>query len=975
MPVIVIDHDFETFCELNIRLVGAYRYAQHESCDVLCLSWGTCEEDLRTWCPHEEPEMPDDLLALCNDPSVIFQAHNAQFEHVIWKYVMRRRYGAPVMRANRFRCTAARAAACGLPRALDKVGAALNLAVQKDKDGARLIRKFCVLQPARKPSKKNPDGIPPRRIFPDDEPEEFAKMVSYNRTDVLTELLVAEHTPPLPRREQEYYVLDLQMNTRGIPLDMPAVNAAMPVLTDLENRVVRRVMELTGGVRPTQRDKMLAFLNGLGLDLENLQAKTLKDLLLLRKKELTDKQIELLQLRVEGGKASTKKLKKMLQVVCADGRVRGAFLYGGAHTLRWAGKLIQPQNFTRGEYKPWQLEMLFAFIMMSDADILELLYEWPIDAIAQGMRGFIKTAKKFVVCDFSAIEARMLAWLANEVEMLKVYHANGDVYIRMATKLYHIAEDVLIDLCKVKFDPKALLQRKFAKDLVLGCGYQMGGVGFYNNAIKRGVLVELEECKQAVKVYREQNPETVKFWYDTERCAIQAVKQRRTQDNPIRLRHLTFYLETLKGHTWLCIGLPSGRPIRYNQPEVRRVERFGKMQDQLSYRTEILGRWMRETTYGGKLCIAEGTLVLTKRGWVEIQNVVGSDVVWDGIGWVTTDGAVCNGVKPVIRAYNAWMTHDHLVLTDKGWKNASQSTRYNRAACRLPDGYAIPRLERQEIPMGRSLRLWQGNITACYRNDKTEKSWNRAFVWLQEKRDYFTKAAGKPTGITYTGPCHGVEVGTASCMDRYAGKVQQRKTPSMEKLWRSWHKGLQALGEVFPSFSGRYGAYLQGRSMAGAEGQQWQLHPSELRMGYATKTGQQPEKHSVHRGADDNGIRSETRTKSEHCRVQVETRVYDLVNCGPRNRFVIAAGDNPLIVHNCENVTQAVSRDVMAEAMQRAAKRGYPCVGTVHDELITEVAVEFGSHEELEQIMNERPKWAQDAPVNSEGWSGQRYRK
>lgn len=675
---VVVEHDYETFCELDVRQVGAYKYAQHPSCDVLCLTWGVDAKHLRTWCPHKEPELPADLLALCNDPEVVFSAHNAQFEFCIWRYVMTRRYGAPKMGAHRFTCTAARAAACGLPRALDKVGAALNLPIQKDKEGTKLLNKFAKLQAARKPSKKNPQGVPARRIFPQDEPEEFAKLVKYNRTDVLAEMSIVEYTPPLPKREQEYWVLDLQMNTRGIPLDMAAVTTAMPVLTELEQRVVRRVVNLTGGIRPTQRDKMLAFLNGLGLDLENLQAKTLKDLLLLRKEKLTDKQIQLLQLRVEGGKASTKKLKKMLQVVCDDGRVRGAFLYGGAHTLRWAGKLIQPQNFTRGEYKPWQLELLFSLIMLGDADVLELLYEWPIDAIAQGMRGFIKTMKKLVVCDFSAIEARILAWLANETEMLKVYHANGDVYIRMATKLYHVAEDVMLELCKVKNDPKALLQRKFAKDIVLGCGYQMGGLGFYNNCIKRGILVELEECKKAVKVYRESNPETVKFWYDTERCAIQAVKQRRTKDNPIVLRHLTFYLETVKNHTWLCIGLPSGRPIRYNQPEVRVVERFGRMQDQLSYRTEIIGRWLRETTYGGKLV---------------------------------------------------------------------------------------------------------------------------------------------------------------------------------------------------------------------------------------------------------------------------------------------------------ENITQAVSRDIMAESMQRADRRGYHCVGTVHDELIAEVAVEFGSKEELEEIMRVRPKWASDAPINCEGWSGQRYRK
>lgn len=603
MAHIVYEHDFETYCDLDVRRVGAFKYSMHPSCDVLCLSWGTDPKNLKTWQPHKQPEMPQELRELAEDDEVIFSAHNAQFEFCIWEYVMSRRYGAPKIPIERFTCTAARCAASGLPRALDKVGEALNLPIKKDKEGSRLLNKFAKLQPARKPSKKNPDGVPARRILPQDEPDEFRKLVKYNRTDVLAEMQIPERVPPLTPRQLRYWHMDLRMNQRGIPLDMKAVRTAMPVLTELEQRVTKAVMEITGGVRPTQRDKMLEFMKGVGLDLENLQAKTIKDLLLLKGKELSAKQIKLLQLRVEGGKASTKKLKKMLEVVCDDGRVRGAFLFYGAHTGRWAGKLIQPQNFTRGEYKPWQQALLFDLLMFGDADIMEMLYEWPIDAIAQGMRGFIKAKRGRVlyVSDFTAIEARILAWLANETTVLKIYHANGDVYIRMASKLYKIPEEVLLHKCKVEEDPGYLLKRKFAKDIVLGCGYQMGGPGFYANCIKRGVLVEEAECIEAVKVYRKEHPMIVKFWGDTERCAIQAVKQERTKQNPIRLRNLSFYVETIKDHSWLCTGLPSGRCIRYNQPKVQKVMRFDQMRDQLSYRTEYKGRWIRETTYGGKL--------------------------------------------------------------------------------------------------------------------------------------------------------------------------------------------------------------------------------------------------------------------------------------------------------------------------------------------------------------------------------------
>lgn len=596
---ITCHHDFETFCELDVRIVGAFRYGMHPSCDVLVLTWGETEDTLRTWIPSDEPRLPKDLRELALDPEVEFHAHNAQFEYVIWKYVMMRRYKAPPIEMSRYVCTAAMCAAAGLPRALDKVGAVLKLPIQKDKEGTRLLNMFAKLQRPLKVSKKNPEGVPARRIMPDDEPEEFAKLVQYNRTDVLSEMLIPTIVPPLAPVEQRLYTLDLKMNERGLPLDMDAVRKAMPILTELERRVVDRTVELTG-VRPTQRDKMLEFFNGLGLDLENLQSKTIKDLLLKKGTALTPVQIELLQLRIEGGKASTKKLKKMLTVVCPDGRVRGCFLFWGAHTGRWAGKLIQPQNFTRGDYKPHQQEQLFELLVSHDADVLELLYEWPIDAIAQGMRGFIKAppGSKFVVSDFSAIEARILAWLAEETEVLKIYHANGDVYIRMASKLYKIDEDELIRLCKVEFDKKALGQRKFAKDIVLGCGYQMGGPGFYRNCIMRGVPVEEQECIDAVKVYRSEHPKIVKLWRDVEKCSVQAVKQKATKENPIVLRNLEFFVEGM----WFCIRLPSRRHImRYCEPKVEPRERFGKVVEQLSYRTEIKGMWLRETTYGGKL--------------------------------------------------------------------------------------------------------------------------------------------------------------------------------------------------------------------------------------------------------------------------------------------------------------------------------------------------------------------------------------
>jgi DNA polymerase bacteriophage-type len=279
----------------------------------------------------------------------------------------------------------------------------------------------------------------------------------------------------------------------------------------------------------------------------------------------------------------------MLQVVCDDGRVRGAFLYWGASTGRLAGRLIQPQNFTRGEYKPHQLYALFSLLRHRDAEVFELLYEWPIDALAQGMRGYIcaPPGQKFVVVDFAAIEARVLVWLARQMDAVEAYHQNADMYKRLAVRLYHLKSE----------DEVTTPQRKFAKDIWLGSGFQLGWQGFITNCLKRGIVVNEEEARSGIGAYREGNPLVVKMWADVEECATRAVLTKASSTKPVQLRNLAFFVEDI----WFCIRLPSGRLLRYPYPEVQNTMRFRKIVKKLTYRSEIKGKWVREGTYGGKL--------------------------------------------------------------------------------------------------------------------------------------------------------------------------------------------------------------------------------------------------------------------------------------------------------------------------------------------------------------------------------------
>lgn len=611
--------DFETYCDISVRVVGAHRYVRHKSFVPLTLSYLLPKEQraamrekrrprVSRWQPYKNKRayqlgrvtpLPDDLVDYIVDSNCI-GAHNSEFEMCVWEnWMVHNVPNCPRILRYKWRCTAALAASCGLPRALDKAAMACQLHVRKDPEGTRLLRKFAS---PRKPTKNNPAT----RIYPWDEPEEFDKLCRYCDTDVLVEYELHRFLPDMPEEEWRVFYLSTEMNARGIPLDMPAVKTGYRVLQDLELQVKNRVRALTGGINPTQRDKMLEFMNSIGIEIENLQAKTIKDLVTSQGSVLSmldSRATELLQLRIEGGKASTKKLKKMLEVVCEDHFVRGGFLYWGAHTGRWAGKLIQPQNFTRGSYEPWQYEELFDILMEDSADVLQIWYQWPIDAIAQGMRGFIRapSGKKFVVCDFSAIEARVLAWLARQQSTLERYERNEDLYKVLAVKIYKLNS----------VDEVLTWQRKFAKDVFLGCGYQLGGPGFARNCFMRGIVISEEEAQSAVDVYREDNPNVVKYWYEIEDAAIRAAEESATEDNPVVLRDIAFFVDRI----WFCIRLPSGRLIRYPYPKVEEYKRkieyrdkktgemksFSKMTKKLTFKTEIKGQWVRENTYGGKL--------------------------------------------------------------------------------------------------------------------------------------------------------------------------------------------------------------------------------------------------------------------------------------------------------------------------------------------------------------------------------------
>jgi len=620
IPQVTIDEDighldYETFCELDIRKVGGHRYAKHPSCEVLMASYKLPGmADVVTWLPWcEEP--PEDLVEYIENGGKL-GAHNASFERNVTAYALSRMHPKfPKVNNNQWVCTAAKAAASGLPRSLDKALKALEAPIEKNTDGTAFIKMFCK---PRKPTKKDPRT----RIRPRDNWPEFEKGIRYCEDDVRGEEWLHHAIPDLSAREQRFFILDMVMNDRGLPIDIPMVEKALRVVQSLEADIAAEVAKLSGGLRATQVQKMLDMFAKRGLDLENMKKITIENALKDTTLDRTTRR--LLELRIEAGKASTKKLVSML--LCADPYewvVQGGFLYHGAHTGRYAGRLVQPHNFIRGMLKANMREFIFALLGMDDADYMRMLIDGvpfrakdgfaltsgPIDAISQCMRGFIKAPKgyEFAVVDYTAIEARVLAWLCDEEEMLRAYEAGVDVYKLMAAKLYNIAIEQVSDE-----------QRRIAKNLVLGCGYQLGGAKFVDYAANAGVIITEDFAFKAVRAYRKSVPNIVASWKEVEALCVFAIQNPGMVASGLKCRYY------MRKH-WLCIQLPSGREIRYPYARVTLVERYGKPHWQISFRTEVKGFFRRETTYGGKL----------------IENIVQAiarDVMMEGMLAAETNG-------------------------------------------------------------------------------------------------------------------------------------------------------------------------------------------------------------------------------------------------------------------------------------------------------------------------------------------------
>lgn len=532
--------DFETRSRVDLKKVGTSVYARHPSTEILCLAWSGPMGD-HVW-TRDDLVVSVELLWLFKliQAGHPIEAHNAFFERNIWEHICFKRFMWPRIADEQWRCSLAACSRLALPRSLEDAGKALGLSVQKDTEGRKIMLQLC------KPKR---DGTW------DETPEKHKRLHRYCAHDVASEKAIHEHIEPLAGRELQLWRLDQQINLRGIAIDRGAIRYAISIVDATYTECCESLNRLTNGKvqTPKQVSALSAWLSGHGVDIPSLAKTDVSEMLADSSIPATARQA--LELRQIAAKASTAKLKSMIDHCDEDDRVRGNLVYHGASTGRWAGAGIQIQNFPRGNLSPEEIELVHRVLPSRNGRYLDLLLGPTMDCISSSLRSMIiaEPGKRLLVCDFASIEARVLAWLAGQLDLLEIFRANGDVYKAMAAKIYSVpAAEVT----------KA--QRQIGKIAILGLGYGMGAKAFQQTCkLMAGVEIDRKFAKQVVRAYRNSNDKIVEFWGALNRACVSSIQTKQP--------HRVGRLEVSTDDDWMRIKLPGGRLLHYREPELIQV--------------------------------------------------------------------------------------------------------------------------------------------------------------------------------------------------------------------------------------------------------------------------------------------------------------------------------------------------------------------------------------------------------------------
>lgn len=578
-----------------MKKVGAWVYSEDATTEIICAAWGIGHGEVQTWWPdkYETNAMPADLYKALIVERQPFEAHNVSFEYSHYLNIFHPRYGWPLPDESQWRDTMAAANYYAMPAGLDQLARALGYE-GKDRDGTRLISKY---------SKLNLKTA--TKIIP---PEDFKKFVAYCVHDVKLEQAISDDLGDLPERELELFHIDREVNMRGLYLDADGIAAASKIVDQRAEELTAKFRAITG-VGPAQHAKVLAWFQAQGLNIDNLQAETIEELL--EDGELGQGKVrEALTIRAQVNKASTKKLDAMARTRSKDGRARFQTRFHGAQTGRNTGQQLQPLNLNRGFDDSMKItpEMLVRDIMYGDAEWLDMVYGDATDAIAKAARHWVMAApgNKILSGDFVSIEAVLLACMAGEQWKIDAFAQGKGIYEMMACKIHNLPPALADD--KKAFKAKYGAQRQDGKTGELAFGYQ-GALGAWLNFDSSGRHTD-ERIIEICKAWRAEHPMVVKFWRELEREAIAAV---RDPGSVTGYRQIGFEVVD----EWLSMILPDGKRIWYREPELR-VKMPNWHQPltkekcregicdcqpgpQLTYKALKFGQWKRVSTYGGKL--------------------------------------------------------------------------------------------------------------------------------------------------------------------------------------------------------------------------------------------------------------------------------------------------------------------------------------------------------------------------------------
>lgn len=591
--------DIETYSDISLPDCGVHRYVASEQFEILLFAYSIDEGEIQVIDLASGEKMPEEIMDLLMDDSVVKTAFNAAFERTCIN-----RYFGLSLPPEVWRCTAVQSAILALPLSLEGVGEALSLDKKKMSEGKELIRFFCM------PCKATKANGGRTRNLPSDAPEKWEQFKTYCKRDVDVEMQIRKKLKnyPIPDREQVLYCMDQRINDRGIRVDTQMVSQAIACDLLYKEAAAKRAYELSGLENPNSVSQLKGWLSDKGIEVDSLAKDTVTELVGKTEGEVS----ELLKLRLAMSKTSVKKYEAIERAMC-DGRVHGLLqFYGANRTGRWAGRHVQIHNLPQNHME--DLELARSLVKEGRFDLVELLYPSTPEVLSELIRtAFVaKPGCRFIISDFSAIEARVLAWMSGEVWRLRVFSTHGKIYEASASAMFGVPIEEI-----GKTSP--LRQKGKIAELALGYGGSVGAL-VSMGATKMGLSEE--ELPDLVSQWRLANPHITEFWWKVDAAAFKAVKERCA----VQMDRLLF---EYRGGI-LFIYLPSGRKLSYVKPRLE-LNRFGR--EGITY--EGVGeskKWTRIETYGPKMVenivqavsrdiLAEAMLRLEKAGFDIVMHV------------------------------------------------------------------------------------------------------------------------------------------------------------------------------------------------------------------------------------------------------------------------------------------------------------------------------------------------------------------